>query len=189
MFQKIYKTEDLFIQSLKKQKQPNESIHNFGALDLLKTWISPELLVTYKTFLLVNLSFIFKANINLLHIHSCRCVGVLAYVFAHVGLVYTASVCICLLEVDIWSLPQPLASCPLRMGLSTEPESLLVKLVSLVGFLWRASGFLSSAGITDFHEGLVISTLVLRPSACVTDALATEPPTSSLHDDLKKSSW
>lgn len=153
------------------------SVHNFGALDLLKTWISPELLVTYKTFLLVNLSFIFKANINLLHIHSCRCVGMLLYVFAHVGLVCTVTVCICLPKVDIWSLPQPLASLSTEDGpLDWTRQSLLVKLVSLVGFLWRASGFLSSAGITDFHEGLVISTLVLRPAACVTDALATEPP-------------
>lgn len=42
----------------------------------------------------------------------------LAYVFAHVGLVCTVSVCICLLKVDLWSLPQPLAS------FSTEDEPL-----------------------------------------------------------------
>lgn len=157
---------------------------------ILGHWIywKPEFLLSY--WLLIKLSYlwIYLLFSRLISIY-CRCVGVLAYVFAHVGLVYTASVCICLPEVDIWNLPQPLAPCPLRMGLSTEPESLLVKLISLVGFLWRASGFLSSAGITDFHEGLVISTLVLRPAACVTDALATEPPTPSLHDDLKKSSW
>lgn len=132
------------------------------------------------------------------YVSTCCMYCVYVHMFAHVAC--TVSMCICLHMLYVlylcayvstccmyciyvhmlapgWHLESSSTTCLLvHWGwVSRLNQSLLVKLVSLVGFLRRASGFLSSAGITDFHEGLVISTVVLRPAACVTDALATEP--------------